>query len=91
MNKSILAILDSEHQTETVVSELQQIGIRTKITLLEAGQLKSITSHGELDLPDDCFVRIPLPDRLLTYGLGLPLRRLMRDPLHAAGVTERVA
>ena len=54
--------------------------------LLAAGQLKSLTSHGELDLPDSCFLRIPLPRRILTYGLGMSLRKLIADPI-AAGRT----
>lgn len=52
---------------------------------LAAGGLASLTSHGELDLPDTCFVRIPLPSRLPTYGLGMSLWSLIRHPLGAAG------
>lgn len=56
--------------------------------LVNSGRLKGITSHGELDLPDGCFLRIT-PDRTLhAYGLGLPIRRLIRDPLHAGGRVE---
>lgn len=53
--------------------------------LLAAGHLASITAHGELELPDGCFVRIRPPERVHTYGLGMPLRQLMRNPLDAAG------
>ena len=56
--------------------------------LLAEGHLKSITSHGELDLPDTCFVRIGLPSRLHTYGLGMPLLELIRHPLDGAGLVE---
>ena len=55
------------------------------VRLVGAGRLKAITGHGELDLPDGCFLRIRPDGRLHTYGLGLPLRRLLRDPLHAGG------
>lgn len=55
------------------------------LELLDAGELTAITSHGELGLPDDCFVRIALPARLHTYGLGMSLRELIRNPLDAAG------
>ncbi|MGH9138775.1 MAG: pyridoxamine 5'-phosphate oxidase family protein [Acidimicrobiales bacterium] len=58
------------------------------VRLLDAGHLKSITKHGELDLPAGCFLRITPPRRLNTYGLGMPLRQLLRDPLHAAGSVE---
>lgn len=53
--------------------------------LVGAGRLKAITGHGELDLPDGCFIRVTPDGRLHTYGLGLPLRRLIRDPLNAGG------
>jgi hypothetical protein len=53
-----------------------------------AGELSSLTKHGELDLPDDCFLLIALPRRLATYGLGMSIRTLVKDPLGAAGVVE---
>lgn len=56
--------------------------------LLTSGRLEKITSHGELDHPDTCLVRIPLPRRISTYGLGVPIRTLLRDPLGAARVVE---
>jgi general stress protein 26 len=61
------------------------------LDLVKAGHLKSITSHGELDLPDGCFLRITPARKLNTYGLGMPLRQLLRDPLHAAGTVELAA
>jgi general stress protein 26 len=54
--------------------------------LAQAGELKAITSHGELEMADICFVRVTPSERLLTYGLGLPLRQLAKDPLNAAGL-----
>jgi general stress protein 26 len=51
--------------------------------LLEGRRLKPITSHGELDDPDSCFVIITPGRRVASYGLGMPVRRLLRDPLHA--------
>ena len=60
----------------------------TDPTLLDrvaAGDLKDITGHGELELPDGVFVRVTLPRRLHTYGLGMSLLSLIRDPLNAAG------
>ena len=56
--------------------------------LVERGELTTITGHGELELPDGCFLRIPLPRRLLTYGLGMSLRTLIADPLSAGGVVS---
>jgi hypothetical protein len=58
--------------------------------LVERGELKKITGHGELELDDGCFLRIPLPRRLVTYGLGMSLRALIADPLDAGRIVERV-
>lgn len=57
-------------------------------TLIAAGRLKPITSHGELDLPGNCFVRIAPSGRIVTYGLGVSLRQLMREPLNAMRTVE---
>lgn len=54
------------------------------VALLDSGRLKAITSHGELDDPDSCFLRITPGPRVATYGLGVPVRELMRDPIHAS-------
>ncbi|HEX6418857.1 MAG TPA: pyridoxamine 5'-phosphate oxidase family protein [Acidimicrobiales bacterium] len=56
--------------------------------LVDAGRLKAVTSHGELDLPGACFLRITPPRRVVTYGLGMSLVRLVRDPLNAGGSAE---
>lgn len=52
--------------------------------LLQAGRLKRITSHGELDDPAACMLKISPGPRVATYGLGVPLRELLRDPIHAS-------
>ncbi|MGY6501978.1 MAG: pyridoxamine 5'-phosphate oxidase family protein [Acidimicrobiales bacterium] len=56
--------------------------------LADAGRLKSVTSHGELELEGGCFLRITPPSRITTYGLGLSLWRLIRDPLSGGGSVE---
>ncbi len=38
--------------------------------LLARGHLDDVTGHGELDRPDACLLRVALPSRLHTYGLG---------------------
>jgi general stress protein 26 len=53
--------------------------------LVDDGSLDSITGHGELEAPGVCFVRITLPARANTYGLGMSIRQLLRAPLDAAG------
>jgi general stress protein 26 len=56
--------------------------------LLGAGRLKRIVAHGELDDPDTCFVRIRPGRRLHTYGLGMSLLEVLRDPLNANRTVE---
>ena len=58
---------------------------------IDEGRFDRITSHGELDLPGSCFLRITPIGRLNTYGLGMSLRALARDPLHAAGYAHAEA
>lgn len=59
------------------------------LSLAESGRLSTITSHGELDLPTGCVIRIPVPDRLVTYGLGMSVISLIRHPLDASGLVVR--
>lgn len=53
--------------------------------LVATGDLKAITSHGELDLPDGCFVRITPGRTIHTYALGMSLWSVLRNPLASAG------
>src|SRR5918997_941872 len=55
------------------------------VRLADAGRLRTITAHGELDLDGGCFLRIELPDRAVTYALGMSLWQVMRHPLDSAG------
>lgn len=49
---------------------------------VDAGRLKKITSHGELDEPDGCFLRIRPTGVVHTYGIGVSALAVARDPLH---------
>ena len=49
--------------------------------LIEQGKLKSLTSHGELDMPDGCFVRLTPNGRVHAFGPGAKLLDLVRDPI----------
>ena len=53
------------------------------VVLMQAGRLKKITGHGALDDPETCFLRITPDRKVFTYGIGVPLRTLLRDPTHA--------
>ncbi|MBN1171205.1 MAG: pyridoxamine 5'-phosphate oxidase family protein [Micromonosporaceae bacterium] len=47
--------------------------------LIKSGRLKRITGLAALDSPGICFIRMTPHRRISTYGLGIPLLRLMRD------------
>ncbi len=74
-----------QFQTEAELLSLddERIG-----ALLSAGHLKSITGHGELETDAGCFLALALTSRLVTYGLGMSLRQLIKHPLAAGGVVE---
>jgi Pyridoxamine 5'-phosphate oxidase len=55
------------------------------VALAGPGRLKAITGHGELELPGGCILRIRPVGAYVTYGIGMSLWRLLRDPLNAAG------
>lgn len=55
------------------------------IALVGAGRLDRITAHGELQLDGGCFLRVELPRRAVTYALGMPLWRVLRNPLDTQG------
>lgn len=69
-------------------AEVLDVGDPAVRELHAAGRLRRITSHGELELPDGCVLRVSPIGRLHTYGLGMSLVALLRDPLRAAGVAE---
>lgn len=54
------------------------------VALARSGRLGAITGHGELDLPDGCILRITPGTTVHTYGLGMSLRALAKNPLEAA-------
>ncbi|HEX7134158.1 MAG TPA: pyridoxamine 5'-phosphate oxidase family protein [Iamia sp.] len=56
--------------------------------LVETGDLKAITSHGELEIPDGCFVRVTPGRTIHTYALGMSLWSVLRNPLASAGRTS---
>jgi hypothetical protein len=56
--------------------------------LISGGRLKKITSHGELDDPETCFLRMTPGRRVASYGIGVPLRTLLRDPLAGSRSVE---
>lgn len=49
--------------------------------LVDRRELNRITSHGELDDPRTCFVQVTPDRKVSTYGIGVSLRTLLRDPI----------
>ncbi|HET9658183.1 MAG TPA: pyridoxamine 5'-phosphate oxidase family protein [Kineosporiaceae bacterium] len=56
--------------------------------LLRAGRLKRIASYGAADKPGIVFVRVTPNRRISSYGLGVPLLRLLRDVSQGARSVE---
>jgi general stress protein 26 len=56
--------------------------------MIEDGRLAAITSHGELERPDTCFVKITPGRRVAVYGIGVSEEQLAADPLSAFGSVE---
>jgi general stress protein 26 len=55
------------------------------LRLSEAGTLKKIVVGDALEHPNGCFLRITPNGRVSTYGIGIPIRKVLRDPLSAMG------
>lgn len=53
------------------------------VALLEDGKLKGIAGHGALEEPDGCFLKITPARRIHSYGIGVSMLGVIRDPLHA--------
>ena len=68
------------------IAEILDLDHPDIVALLADGRLKSLSSHGELDEPGSCFLRITPGSRILTHGLGMSLVELIRDPVHAGGI-----
>lgn len=52
--------------------------------LLRARRLKKIVARGIVDDPRTRFLRVTPHDRIWTYGIGVPIRSLLRDPVSGA-------
>lgn len=74
-----------QFQGTAEILDLDDPGLRA---LAATGALKAVTGHGELERAGACFLRIRPGRRLHTFGLGMSLIALLRDPLNAAGSVE---
>lgn len=58
------------------------------VRLVADRSLTAVTSHGELERPGTCFVKISPGPRVATYGIGVSEEEFAADPLSAfASVT----
>jgi general stress protein 26 len=55
------------------------------VDLIADGRLTEVTSHGELERPDTCFVKFSPGRRVATYGVGVSEQEIAADPLSAFG------
>ena len=74
-----------QFQTAAEVLEVDDPLVREHV---EDASLRSITSHGELELPGSVFVRLRMPRRVVTFGLGVPLLSVIRHPLESGRSVE---
>ena len=58
------------------------------VRLFEAGQFKRIISKADFEDPHTCFARIVPSRRVSTYGLGVPLLQIVREPTSAIRSVE---
>ncbi len=54
-------------------------------TLIADGSLAAVTSHGELERPETCFIKITPGQRVAIYGIGVSEEAIAADPLSAFG------
>lgn len=69
-------------QAEAELVDMDDAKVRD---LIAVGQLKSLTGHGELDMPDGCFVRIRPRGTVHSFGPGARTLDLIRDPIGSGG------
>ncbi len=69
-------------------AEILDLDSQEIVALVDAGKLTSLTKHGELEMADGCFLRISFGPRVVTYGLGMSISKLISDPLNAGGSVE---
>ncbi len=69
----------------SATAELLPVDHPDVVALANSGHLQPIVGHGELDRPGSCIVRVTGNGIIHTYGIGMSLKALGKDPLHAAG------
>ena len=63
------------------VAELIPLDNPEAVRLYEAGRLDSISGHGAMEMDGACFVRITPTGMIHSFGPGVPVLDLARNPL----------
>jgi general stress protein 26 len=53
------------------------------VDLLARRSLATVSGHGALDEPDGCFIELSPIGRIHSYGIGVSMLAVARDPLHS--------
>lgn len=64
-------------------ADIVALDAREVRSLVDAGSLKKITGHGELEMEGACFLRLRPGPTVHSFGTGVPTLDLIRDPLGA--------
>ena len=67
------------------VAELVSLDDPVAVGHHEAGRLRSISGHGAMEMKGACFVRIDPTGTIHSFGPGVPILDLIRNPLEAGG------
>ena len=69
-----------QFQATATILSMDDLAIRA---LLAQRKLASTSGHGALEEPDGCFLRITPNATMHSYGIGVPVFEIIKDPLHA--------
>jgi hypothetical protein len=73
-----------QFQATAAILSMNGAAIRS---LLAERKLPSTSGHGALNEGDGCFLRITPASVVHTYGIGVPIIGIIKDPLHAGART----
>lgn len=73
------------------VAELVALDDPEAVSRYKAGRFGSISGHGAMEIDGACFVRITPTGTVHSFGAGVPIVDLARDPLHTGARSARAA
>jgi hypothetical protein len=72
-------------------AELVAVDAPEAVALLERGRLKKIAGHGALDMADGSFIKITPAGNAHSFGLGVKMIEIVKDPLTAGARSVSIA